>query len=169
MAQRPIGKLAVILHADVVGSTALVQCDERRAHERITGVFQSFSQTIQDHVGVVGEIRGDALVAELSHASDAVCAALVFQQQNADHNNTIDDDVIPEVRVGFSLGEVIFADGTVTGAGVVLAQRVEQVEEYRKLVGIERGGELTVWDHNWIARSSYHRFGSIEERHAILK
>ena len=39
-------KLAVILHADVVGSTALVQIDERVAHERIRDAFRQFSATI---------------------------------------------------------------------------------------------------------------------------
>ena len=29
--------------------------------------------------------------------------------------------------MGISLGEVVIADGTVTGAGVVLAQRLEQL------------------------------------------
>lgn len=32
---RRSGKLAVILHADVAGSTELIQQDERLAHERI--------------------------------------------------------------------------------------------------------------------------------------
>ena len=129
MAEQPTGKLAVILHADVVGSTVLVQRDERRAHERITNAFRRFSQTIQDYGGHVHEIRGDALVAEFSRASDAVCAAIVFQRENTAHNETLDDEIIPEVRIGVSLGEVVFADNTVTGAGVVLAQRVEQLAE----------------------------------------
>jgi adenylate cyclase len=33
----------------------------------------------------------------------------------------------PEIRVGIAMGEVVVADNTVTGAGVVLAQRVEQL------------------------------------------
>ena len=33
------------------------------------------------------------------------------------------------MRVGIALGEVVIADSTVTGAGVVLAQRVEQMAE----------------------------------------
>jgi class 3 adenylate cyclase len=37
------GKLAVILHADVAGSTALVQQDKQLAHERIQGAFRRFS------------------------------------------------------------------------------------------------------------------------------
>lgn len=129
MAEQPTRKLAVILHADVVGSTALVQRDERRAHERITSAFQRFSQTIQEYGGDVREIRGDALLAEFARTSDAVCAALAFQQQNSAHNQTLDDDIIPDVRIGIALGEVVIADNTVTGAGVVLAQRVEQLCE----------------------------------------
>lgn len=129
MTERPVGKLAVIVHADVVRSTELVQHDERRAHERITGAFERLSRTIHEYGGQVHEIRGDALVAEFARASDAVCAAISFQQRNAAHNRTFGDEIIPEVRVGISLGEVIIADGTVTGAGVVLAQRVEQLAE----------------------------------------
>ena len=129
MAEQPTGKLAVILHADVVGSTVLVQRDERRAHERITDAFRRFSQTIQVYGGEAHEIRGDALVAEFARGSDAVCAALVFQHENTEHNKPLDDDIVPEVRIGISLGEVVIADNTVTGAGVVLAQRVEQLAE----------------------------------------
>ncbi len=36
-------KLAVIIHADVVGSTALVQKDETLAHMRIQDCFHRFS------------------------------------------------------------------------------------------------------------------------------
>ena len=53
-------KLTVILHADVVGSTALVQKDERIAHERIRDAFQQFSKIIVRYGGIAHEIRGDA-------------------------------------------------------------------------------------------------------------
>jgi class 3 adenylate cyclase len=71
-------KLAVILHADVVDSTGLVQQNETLAHERIQAAFNSFSETISAYGGVAREIRGDALVAEFDRSSDAVTAALVF-------------------------------------------------------------------------------------------
>ncbi len=41
------GTLAVILHADVAGSTALVQQDKELAHERIQDSFRHFSDTIE--------------------------------------------------------------------------------------------------------------------------
>ena len=123
------GKLAVILHADVASSTQLVQQDEQLAHERIRDAFRRFSDTIGKYHGRVQELRGDALLAEFERASDAVMAALAFQSDHHDHLEKINDDVQPEIRVGIALGEVVIADSTVTGAGVVLAQRVEQLAE----------------------------------------
>lgn len=122
-------KLAVILHADVVGSTSLVQKNETLAHERIQSAFNSFSKTISSYGGIAREIRGDALVAEFERASDAVTAALAFQGLNGEINLTLSDDIQPRLRIGISLGEVIVADNTITGAGVVLAQRLEQLSE----------------------------------------
>ena len=69
----------------------LVQKDKSLAHERIKDAFQRFSKTISAHGGTAREIRGDALVAEFSRASDAVCAALAFQSANTDHNTGIGD------------------------------------------------------------------------------
>jgi adenylate cyclase len=120
-------KLAVIVHADVVGSTALVRKDESLAHDRIQAAFQKFSQALQRYGGTVHEIRGDALVAEFSRASDAVLGVLAAQQRNAESNIEIADEIVPQIRVGIALGEVVIADDTLTGAGVVLAQRLEQL------------------------------------------
>ena len=122
-------KLAVILHADVMGSTALVQRDETIAHERIRDAFERFSQIIQAYGGTPQELRGDALLATFSRASDAVSASLSFQNGNAHHNETLEDEIRPEVRIGIAIGEVVIADGTLTGSDVVMAQRIEQLAE----------------------------------------
>ncbi len=121
------GKLRVILHADVAGSTMLVQQDEQLAHERIQDAFRHFSDSIEKYQGSVLELRGDALLAEFERASDAVTAALAFQINHTYHLSQLKDDLKPAIRVGVAMGEVIIADNTVTGAGVVLAQRVEQL------------------------------------------
>ena len=122
-------KLAVILHADVVGSTAHVQQNESLAHERIRAVFNRFSEVIKSYGGVTHELRGDALVAEFERASDAVTAAIAFQDANSIRNMELNDDLRPVLRIGVAMGEVVIADGTVTGEGVVLAQRLEQLAE----------------------------------------
>ena len=123
------GQLAVILHTDVAGSTALVQQDQQLAHERIQDTFRRFSDVIEKYQGHVLELRGDALLAEFAHASDAVSAALSFQVDHAYYNDRLKDDLRPGIRVGIAMGEVIIADGTVTGAGVVQAQRIEQLAD----------------------------------------
>ena len=51
MEEGPSRKLAVLLHADVVGSTALVQLNESLAHERIQGAFRRFSEIIASQGG----------------------------------------------------------------------------------------------------------------------
>ena len=127
-------KLAVILHADVVGSTRLVQQNETLAHERIQAAFHLFSDSIESYGGITRELRGDALLAEFDRASDAVASALAFQESNTKFNATFDDDIQPQLRMGISLGEVIIADNTITGAGVVLAQRLEQLADPGGLV-----------------------------------
>lgn len=121
--------LAVILHADVAGSTALVQEDKELAHERIQDSFRRFSQTIETYFGQVLEFRGDALLARFNHASDAVLAALSFQADQKNYIEHLKDNVKPYIRVGISMGEVIVADNTVTGAGVVQAQRIEALAD----------------------------------------
>lgn len=127
MSVSPARRLAVILHADVIDSTSLVQRDEGLAHQRIQDAFRRFSQTISNYSGTTLELRGDALLAEFGRASDAVCAALSFQMANAEFNDAQGGDIRAILRVGLSLGEVVIADDTVTGAGVVLAQRLEQL------------------------------------------
>ena len=122
-------KLAVILHCDVVESTALVTRDERLAHERIHDTFTRLSDTVSRFGGTTHELRGDALLAEFERASDAVGSALAFQVSNTEFNQDIRGDIRPVVRIGIALGEIVVADSTLTGAGVVLAQRLEQLAE----------------------------------------
>ena len=122
-------KLAVLLHADVVDSTNLVRINETLAHQRIRDIFRRFSETIAAHGGVAHEIRGDALVAEFSRASDAVSASVAFQESNSTYNRSLEGEILPVVRIGIAMGEVVIADNTVTGEGVVLAQRLEQLAD----------------------------------------
>lgn len=129
MATTPSRKLAVILHADVVGSTKLVRINETLAHQRIQDAFQRFSRTIASYGGIAHELRGDALLAEFSRSSDAVAASLAYQAENANLNAMLDDEIRPAIRVGIAMGEVVIADNTITGDGVVLAQRLEQLAQ----------------------------------------
>jgi adenylate cyclase len=127
--QVPVRKLAVLLHADVVGSTALVQANEALAHQRIQSCFQCLAGIINSYGGTAHEVRGDAVIAEFERASDAVSAALAFQSDQTAFTAMLDDQIRPSLRIGISIGEVVIADRTITGAGIVMAQRLEQLAE----------------------------------------
>jgi tetratricopeptide (TPR) repeat protein len=86
----------------------------RKTKLALTNVSRRLSRNTRAYGGTAHEIGGDALVAEFSRASDAVCAALAFQAENAGHKAELDDEILPEIRVGISLGEFIVADGSVT-------------------------------------------------------
>ena len=122
-------KLAVLLHADIAESTVLVRANETLAHQRIQDTFSRLSKAVASHDGTTLEVRGDALIAEFSMASDAVTAAVEFQRSNNDHYRDSDDDLSPLARIGIAMGEVVIADNTVTGEGIVMAQRLEQLAE----------------------------------------
>ncbi len=127
MTQLPVRKLTVLLHADVVDSTALVQANEALAHQRILSCFKYLAGVIKSYGGTAHEVRGDALIAEFERAADAVCAALAFQSDQAGFIELLEDPIRPTVRIGISIGEVVVADRTITGAGIVMAQRLEQL------------------------------------------
>ena len=127
--ERLPSKFAFILHADVAGSTELVRQDEHVAHKRIQDTFRRFGEIIAKFHGHVRELRGDALLAEFDRASDAVTAALAFQADQSEYTAQLNDNILPTVRVGIAMGEVVIADNTITGDGVVLAQRLEQLAE----------------------------------------
>ncbi len=122
-------KLAVLLHADVQGSTALVRTHEGTAHERIRDTFRRLARVAEKHRGQLREVRGDAVIIEFPRVSDAVTAAVAFQEENQAYNVTLSDDIRPALRIGIAMGEVVVADNTITGEGVILAQRLEQLVE----------------------------------------
>ena len=122
-------ELAVILHADVMGSTDLVRINETLAHDRIRDAFRRFGDVIRSYGGRIHEVRGDALLATFPRASDAVAASLAYQATSRRYNDSIADEIRPWVRIGIALGEVVIADGTLTGPNVVVAQRVEQLAD----------------------------------------
>lgn len=115
------------MHADVAGSTRLIQHDNELAHELIQAAFRRLATAVEENRGQVLELRGDALLARFDRASDAVVAALAFQYDHEQERNRPQNDCSPAIRIGIAMGEVVIADNTVTGAGVVQAQRIEQL------------------------------------------
>ena len=70
------------------------------------------------------------LLARLELASDAVMATLSFKSGHQECLFNTKMLVNQEFIASITLGAVVIADSSITGAGVVLAQRVEQPSEF---------------------------------------
>ena len=71
-------RLAVVMHADVVGSTRMVQRDEQAAHEQITQALSRLARTVSRYGGHAHEVRGDAMVAKFARPSDGIAMGEVI-------------------------------------------------------------------------------------------
>lgn len=123
-------RLAAILAADVVGYARLMTADERRTVAALDAARAIFRSEIESRVGRLVDTAGDSVLAVFESAAEAVNAALAVQQQLAATSAAVPDDQRMRFRIGVHLGDVIEkADGTVYGAGVNLAARLEALAE----------------------------------------
>src|SRR5258705_4710615 len=122
-------KLATVLFADLVGSTALLDGqDPEITRRRVTSFFDGVQRCIETHGGTVEKFAGDAVMAAFgiprAHEDDAdraVRAGLGI----LDHVR----DLGLEARVGIEAGEVVVdeTDSTfATGEAVNVAARLQQ-------------------------------------------
>jgi len=125
-------KLATVLFADLVGSTALVaESDPEVARRRVTQFFELVSGNIAAHGGTVEKFAGDAVMAAFgvprAHEDDgerALRAALEIQAAVG--------DLGVRCRIGIEAGEVVIGDVDATfatGQAVNAAARLQQVAE----------------------------------------
>ena len=130
-------KLATVLFADIVGSTAL---GEQQDPERTRVLLERFYDAMADEIGRAGgtveKFAGDAVMAVFGvpdahedHAERALHAALAMQRRlETDFNGAL------ALRVGVNTGEVVSGrarEGSsfVTGDAVNVAARLEQAGE----------------------------------------
>lgn len=133
MEAHPPRKLAVILHADVVGSTSLVQKNETLAHERIRDTFQRFSETISAYNGIAHEITGDALVAEFGRASDEARYQLSALKLVEDDYEGAMEQLLEIMRRDRGFCDVVGRNGLLAIFGI-LSNNGPLVERYRSLL-----------------------------------
>src|SRR6476659_128366 len=104
-------KLAVILAADVVGYSALMETDELGTFDRVrAGRKELFEPEIEKHHGRVFKLMGDGLLAEFGSVVDAVECAVSLQRGMMERNASVPESKRIEVRIGINLGEVIVED-----------------------------------------------------------
>jgi adenylate cyclase len=123
-------RLAAILAADVVGYSRLMTADERRTVASLDAARAIFRSEIERQQGRVVDMAGDSVLAVFESAAAAVNAALAVQKQIAAHLAAVPDEQRMRFRIGVHLGDLIEkSDGTVYGAGVNMAARLEELAE----------------------------------------
>jgi adenylate cyclase len=118
-------KLTVILNADVVDYSRLMQDDERATVRTLTDYREVFADHITRHHGRVVDNPGDNLLAEFASPIEAVEAATHIQRELARRNAQFADHRRMDFRIGINLGDVLDHDGALFGDGVNIAARLE--------------------------------------------
>ena len=111
-------QLAAIMFTDIVGYTALMGNDEKKAFELLNKNRQLQKPIIEEFNGRWIKELGDGVMASFNTVSDAVNAAIKIQQACNDAKDF-------QLRIGIHLGEVVFENDDVFGDGVNIASRIQ--------------------------------------------
>jgi adenylate cyclase len=114
-------KLTVILSADVVGYSGLMERDEAGTLERLKANRAAvFDPHVAKHGGRQFKLMGDGALVEFASVVAAVDCALAIQAAT----ESADGKPI-RYRIGINLGEVILEDDDIYGDGVNVAARIQ--------------------------------------------
>ena len=123
-------KLAVILAADVVGYSAMMEQDEAGTFDRLkVRRKELFEPEIAKHHGHIFKLMGDGVLAEFGSVVDAVEFAVSVRRGMAERDAAVPEDQRIDVRIGINLGEVIVEGDDRYGEGVNVAARLEQLAD----------------------------------------
>ena len=113
-------QLAAIMFTDIVGYTALMEQDEKKA-------FDVLKKNLDIHQSIINEFRGrlikemgDGMLASFPTVSDALNAAIQIQNQC----NKINEY---KLSIGIHQGEVVFQNNDVFGDAVNVASRIQSL------------------------------------------
>ena len=113
-------QLAVVLFADIVGYTALMQKDEDAALKALHRFKETIEKEALHNGGEVIQYFGDGALLVFDCSADAVTAAMDMQLTFSAVSK------IP-VRIGMHLGDVLLKSGNVFGDAVNIASRIESM------------------------------------------
>ena len=112
--------LSAIMFTDIVGYTTMVGKDETLAIKMVTHHKKIINQTVSKFNGDLIEFYGDGSLSIFPSATSAVECAMAIQ------NNFRGNIAVP-LRVGIHIGEILVKEGSIYGAGVNLAARIESL------------------------------------------
>src|SRR5664279_2222783 len=111
-------QLAAIMFTDIVGYTALMGNDDRKAYDILSKNRTIQKPIIEQFNGRWIKELGDGVMASFKTVADAVYAAVKIQE---DCNAAKDF----QLRIGIHLGDVLFENDDVFGDGVNVAARIQ--------------------------------------------
>jgi adenylate cyclase len=107
-------RLAVILAADVVGYSRLMEADEEGTLAQLRSHREELvNPTIAEHHGRVVKLVGDGVLVEFGSAADAVRCAIGLQEGMATRLASVPELQRTVFRIGVNMGDIIFEDGDI--------------------------------------------------------
>lgn len=125
MTPPPKRRLAAVLHADVVGYSALMSADEEGTHADLRQSLTAASEIVSAQSGRMIGTAGDAFLADFSSVLDALAAARAIQDHMHAQNAARADERRLDFRIGINLGDVIDDGDDIFGDGVNVAARIQ--------------------------------------------
>ena len=101
-------RLAVIVAADVVGYSRLMEADESGTLAQLKSIRKELiDPKISEHRGRLVKTTGDGLLMEFFSVTDGVHGAIEIQEAMAERNAAVPADRRLQFRIGINLGEII--------------------------------------------------------------
>src|SRR3954452_5922568 len=109
--ERQERRLAAILAADLVGSSRLIEADERSALAAIHAVLSELSATAEQRGGRLIKTIGDGALYEFASPVKAVACAIAVQEIVNERASGQSADRRILLRIGINLGDVVEGEG----------------------------------------------------------
>ena len=123
-------RLTVIMMADVVGYSRLMEADEAGTLAALRIRRKSILEPVlRAHSGRIVKLMGDGVLVEFTSAVNAVVGAFELQRRMGEANESEPESHQILLRIGINLGDVIDEDADIFGEGVNIAARLEALAE----------------------------------------
>ena len=123
-------RLSVVLAADMVGYSRLMEFDEAGTLTRLKALRRELiDPKIHQHRGRIVKTTGDGMLVEFDSVAEAVQSAVEVQRGLDERNLNVPENRQMLFRIGINLGEIIIEGNDIYGNGVNVAARLEGLAE----------------------------------------
>src|SRR5437870_13423568 len=117
------------MFTDIVGYTLLAQKNESLSLSLLEDQRKLVREILNRHNGREVKTIGDAFLIEFPSALDAVKCAYDIQGKTREHNISLPEERRVHLRIGIHLGDVVEAEGDISGDAVNVASRIGSFAE----------------------------------------